>query len=119
MVTSTPLISADQRPQRQAEQGGRQRPPIGEAGGEQQRKRDADQPVRRSHREVEILVHDDEGHPDGNHGIARRVAQDGEDGVAAAKKAGLISAPTANKSAISTSRPSSQPPTNWVGIRPK
>ena len=83
MVTSTPLMRPMRVPSTRQKMVRRDRSPIVELRREQDGEGDADQAVGRADRQIEVLVDDDEGHADRHHRIARSVAQDGVEGIAA------------------------------------
>src|SRR5690606_2564637 len=72
-----PVEETDYRTQRKTEENRRKWAKIGEARRKEHREGDADQPVGRTDREIEILVDDDEGHAHRHHRVARGIAQHG------------------------------------------
>ena len=93
-VTSTPLMRPMNVPSRRQTRIAGHDAEIVVIGIEHVGEGDADQPVGRADREVEVLVGDDEGHADGHDGVARRVAQQRLEGVGEPKNFGLMKAPT-------------------------
>ena len=85
IVTSTPLIRPMTMPSNRQPRAPR-KAEIEMGGRKDDREDDADKPIGRADRKIEILVDDDEGHANRHHAIAGGITQHRMQGVGAAEE---------------------------------